>query len=43
MNEIFSSHYPGRLHRAYIVDAPVLFSYLWAAISFFLDKVTYEK
>ncbi|CAE8725580.1 unnamed protein product [Polarella glacialis] len=36
-------HYPERLHRAYLVDAPWLFQGVFKAISPFIDSVTRAK
>lgn len=27
--KILGDHYPGRLHKAFVIDPPSLFSYLW--------------
>lgn len=37
------NHYPERLHMAFIVSAPWLFSTAWSIISGWLDKKTQEK
>jgi hypothetical protein len=43
MLTMLMNHYPERLHRVYLVDAPVLFRAFWALISPFVDPVTKEK
>mmetsp|Transcript_26137 Transcript_26137/g.57575 ORF Transcript_26137/g.57575 Transcript_26137/m.57575 type:complete len:283 (-) Transcript_26137:41-889(-) len=40
---IMQDHYPERLHRCFMLDAPWLFSGAWAAISPFIDAVTSAK
>ncbi|KAI3788729.1 hypothetical protein L2E82_01502 [Cichorium intybus] len=30
-------HYPGRLHKAFVIDPPSLFPYLWKGVKAFLD------
>ncbi|KAG1668883.1 hypothetical protein FOA52_016052 [Chlamydomonas sp. UWO 241] len=40
---VLSSHFPERLHTCFFVDAPVIFGYLWAALSPFIDAVTKQK
>uniref|UniRef100_A0A1D1XQI5 Random slug protein 5 n=1 Tax=Anthurium amnicola TaxID=1678845 RepID=A0A1D1XQI5_9ARAE len=35
--KIISEYYPGRLHRAFVVDPPSLFSYLWKGVRPFAD------
>mmetsp|Transcript_102766 Transcript_102766/g.268253 ORF Transcript_102766/g.268253 Transcript_102766/m.268253 type:complete len:286 (-) Transcript_102766:32-889(-) len=40
---IMQDHYPERLHRCFMLDAPRLFSGAWAAISPFIDRVTSAK
>jgi hypothetical protein len=41
--DIFSSHYPERLHRCFIIDAPWAFRMIWRIISPFIDSVTTSK
>lgn len=40
---ILSDFYTERLYRAIVVDAPSLFSFLWASISPFLEETTKKK
>lgn len=40
---IMQNHYPERLHRSFMLDAPWLFSGVWAALSPFIDPVTRAK
>jgi len=40
---IMQKHYPERLHRCFMLDAPWLFSGAWAALSPFIDPVTSAK
>jgi hypothetical protein len=40
---IFYTHYPERLHKLYIVDAPKVFSVFWAMLSAFLEPETKAK
>jgi hypothetical protein len=40
---IFYTHYPERLHKLYIVDAPKVFSVFWAMLSAFLESDTKAK
>ncbi|KAF9621267.1 hypothetical protein IFM89_018484 [Coptis chinensis] len=35
--KIVSEYYPGRLHKAFIIDPPSLFSYLWKGVRPFLE------
>jgi len=41
--DILQSHYPERLGVAYLLNPPWIFRAAWAAISPFIDPVTYEK
>ncbi|KMZ71230.1 Sec14p-like phosphatidylinositol transfer family protein [Zostera marina] len=36
--KILSEYYPGRLHRAFVVDPPSLFPYLWKGARPFVDQ-----
>lgn len=40
---MMQSHFPERLHRCFMVDAPWVFSLLWKALRGFADPVTREK
>lgn len=40
---LFADHYPERLKRAIIYDAPLIFSSLWSAVKIFADPVTVQK
>ncbi|KAL3505914.1 hypothetical protein ACH5RR_031296 [Cinchona calisaya] len=35
--KIIAEYYPGRLHRAFVIDPPSLFSYLWKGVKPFLE------
>ncbi|KAK9146658.1 hypothetical protein Sjap_006561 [Stephania japonica] len=35
-----SEYYPGRLHKAFVIDPPSLFSYLWKGVRPFVDLAT---
>ncbi|XP_009411269.2 uncharacterized protein LOC135679654 isoform X2 [Musa acuminata AAA Group] len=35
--KIISEYYPGRLHKAFVIDPPSLFSYLWKGVRPFVD------
>ncbi|XP_027165776.1 uncharacterized protein LOC113765731 [Coffea eugenioides] len=35
--KIMAEYYPGRLHRAFVIDPPSLFSYLWKGVKPFLE------
>ncbi|XP_051127048.1 phosphatidylinositol/phosphatidylcholine transfer protein SFH8-like [Andrographis paniculata] len=35
--KIVADYYPGRLHRAFVIDPPSLFSYLWKGVKPFLE------
>ncbi|KAK9086809.1 hypothetical protein Syun_029203 [Stephania yunnanensis] len=35
-----SEYYPGRLHKAFVIDPPSLFSYLWKGVRPFVDLST---
>ena len=41
--EMLGNHYPERLHRAYLVHYPAVFSMFWTMVSAFVDKVSVEK
>ncbi|KAF8401707.1 hypothetical protein HHK36_012653 [Tetracentron sinense] len=38
--KIVSEYYPGRLHKAFVIDPPSLFSYLWKGVRPFVDLLT---
>jgi len=40
---IMQDHYPERMHRCFMLDAPWLFSGMWSALSPFIDPVTRDK
>jgi len=40
---ILQSHYPERLHRAYLINTPFVFRAFWCAIKPFIDPKTKEK
>lgn len=40
---ILADHYPERLHKVFLVDAPSVFSVLWTLLSPFIDPVTRAK
>lgn len=40
---MLKDHYPERLHRVYLVDAPVVFRFLWSLIKPFVDQGTKHK
>ncbi|XP_075113375.1 uncharacterized protein LOC107823325 [Nicotiana tabacum] len=35
--KIIADYYPGRLHKAFVIDPPSLFSYLWKGVKTFVD------
>ncbi|XP_057771721.1 uncharacterized protein LOC130991484 [Salvia miltiorrhiza] len=35
--KILGDHYPGRLHKAFVIDPPSLFSYLWKGVKPFVE------
>lgn len=35
--KIVADYYPGRLHKAFVIDPPSLFSYLWKGVKTFVD------
>ena len=41
--QIVLRHYPSRLFRCYIIDAPWAFRSLWKVLSNFLDEVSYQE
>lgn len=41
--ELAAKHYPERLQRILIVNAPKVFSVLWNAVQRFVDPVTKHK
>eukprot|EP00871_Galdieria_phlegrea_P000566 jgi/Galph1/150/GphlegSOOS_G4932.1 len=41
--KLFSDHYPERLYLAIVVDAPLVFSSLWAILKPFISKNTAKK
>ncbi|GKY95737.1 hypothetical protein MPSEU_000534500 [Mayamaea pseudoterrestris] len=41
--DILQKHYPERMHRAYVVHPPLVFSSFWAIIKNFIDPTTKEK
>lgn len=41
--DILQKHYPERMHRAYVVHPPLVFSSFWALIKNFIDPTTKEK
>ncbi|GMH32284.1 hypothetical protein BSKO_00118 [Bryopsis sp. KO-2023] len=41
--KILANHFPERMGKCYIVDAPSIFSLLWSAVHLFVDPVTKEK
>lgn len=43
MMQKMSSNYGGRLHRLWVVNAPMTISISWKIVSAFLDKVTVDK
>ena len=43
MISMLKDHYPERLHRVYLVDAPILFRALWNLLKPFVDPVTKTK
>lgn len=32
--KVVADYYPGRLYKAFVIDPPTLFSYLWKVINF---------
>ncbi|KAL9669980.1 hypothetical protein QQ045_007530 [Rhodiola kirilowii] len=38
--KIVSDYYPGRLHKAFVLDPPSFFSYLWKGVRPFMDLAT---
>jgi hypothetical protein len=40
---MMTNHYPERLHRVYLVDAPIAFRIIWAMLKPFIDPVTKKK
>lgn len=41
--QVLNDHYPSRLFRCFILDAPWVFSILWKMISPFIDPISYAK
>lgn len=41
--DILQKHYPERMHRAYVLHPPMVFSSFWAVIKNFIDPNTKEK
>ena len=41
--DILQKHYPERMHRAYVVHPPLVFSSFWAIVKNFIDAATKEK
>jgi len=41
--EIFQKHYPERLHRAYVINAPLVFRVFWAIIKPFINASNRQK
>eukprot|EP01060_Flectonema_neradi_P001242 TRINITY_DN10732_c0_g1_i1.p1 TRINITY_DN10732_c0_g1~~TRINITY_DN10732_c0_g1_i1.p1 ORF type:complete len:360 (+),score=86.83 TRINITY_DN10732_c0_g1_i1:58-1080(+) len=41
--EMLQYHYPERLHKAYLVNYPAIFSVFWSAVKLFIDSVTASK
>ncbi|KAL3681162.1 hypothetical protein R1sor_024118 [Riccia sorocarpa] len=41
--KIINEHYPGRLAKAFVVDCPAVFYYLWKSICTFVDNGTKGK
>ncbi|CAN4092964.1 unnamed protein product [Withania somnifera] len=35
--KIIADYYPGRLHKAFVIDPPSLFSYIWKGVKTFVD------
>ncbi|KAL8188882.1 hypothetical protein R6Q57_029637 [Mikania cordata] len=35
--KIIGEHYPGRLHKAFVIDPPSLFPYLWKGVKAFIE------
>jgi hypothetical protein len=40
---MMTDHYPERLHRVYLVDAPIAFRIIWTILKPFIDPVTKKK